>query len=106
MLYEYEIQKEGYKAKICVDIGTFNYSSLSYRISRLEILPKGKRKWVTIGEAIRNEHSYRALDFDGRSNYAKEKYLEYVTWEDICAAVDYAYGQIKPEYNKLDFRVI
>ena len=106
MQYEYIVQKEGYKAKICIEVGVYNYSSLSYRMSRLEVLPKGKRKWVTLGETIRDDYSYRKLDFDGRSEFAKERYLKYVTWEDICAAVDYAYEQIKPNYNEIDFRVI
>lgn len=72
----------------------------------MEILPKGKRKWITLGDSIKDEFSYRKLDIDGRNQFAKEKYLQYVTWEEICAAVDYAYEQIKPNYDKIKFRVI
>lgn len=105
-MYEYVVQKESYKAKICVEINTYGYASLNYRILRVEILPKGKRKWFTLVNSIRDEYSYRKLDIDGRNQFAKEKYLKYVTWEEICAAVDHAYEQMKPDYDKVEFRVI
>lgn len=105
-MYEYIVQKESYKVKICVEINTYGYASLNYRILGVEILPKGKRKWITLGDSIKDEFSYRKLDIDGRNQFAKEKYLQYVTWEEICAAVDYAYEQIKPNYDKIKFRVI
>ena len=106
MLKEYIVQKEEYKAKIIVGILHFSLSDLTYRISDLEILPKGKRKWISIGTDIRDEYAYRVLDFDGRSQYAKEQYLKYVSWEDLCAAVDHAYAQLKPDYEHVDFRIL
>lgn len=105
-MYEYIVQKESHKAKICVEVNTYGYQTLNYRISRVEILPKGKRKWIAVGESIRDEYAYRKLDFDGKNQYAKEKYLQYVTWEDICVALDYAHEQMKPDYDKVEFRVI
>ena len=106
MFEEYIVQKEEYRAKIIVGILNFSLSGLTYKISDLEILPKGKRKWISIGRELRDQYAYRVLDFDERSQYAKEQYLKYVSWEDICAAVDYAYAQLKPDYEKLDFRIL
>lgn len=105
-MFEYLVQKESYKAKIRVDVNTYGYTTFNYRISSVEILPKGKRKWITLGASIRDDYSYRILDIDGRNQYAKEKYLQYVTWEEICAALNYAHEQMKPDYDRVEFRVI
>ena len=106
MRYEYIVQKEANKVKIDVEMIAFGSSDFRYRISDLSILPKGRRKWISLGAPIRDEYAYRILDFDGRSQYAKEKFLQYVSWEDICAAVDYAYAQLKPDYEHVDFRIL
>lgn len=105
MVYEYNLQKWDYKAKIFVDITDYNYTKFEYVIRGLKILPKGKRKWISIGEQIRDSYEYRDTHASQRSAYVEEKFLEYVTRQDICDAVDYAYMQIKPEYDNITFKV-
>ena len=106
MRCEYMVQKDGYKAKIFVTVPNFDFSDLNYRISDVSILPKGKRKWISIGEDIRERYAYRVLDIERRHQYAKEQYLQYVSWEDMCAALEFAYARLKPDYENIDFIVI
>lgn len=106
MQYEFIIQKETYKAKITVYPAEYGYGEWKYSILNLSILPKGKRKWISVTHDISDRYDYRNLEFNSedRQRYILERYLEYVTEEDIRNAVNYAYEQLKPELNKIEFR--
>lgn len=106
MQYEFIVQKETYKAKIAVVPAEYGYGEWKYRIYNLSILPKGKRKWISVTHDISDRYDYRNLKFNSedRQRYILERYLEYVTEEDIQNAVNYAYEQLKPELNKIEFR--
>ena len=112
VLYEPEIpQNTGNIARLCACTGASLYlvGKLGFALTDKYTKRAGLDYWDSVN--IRQVPSLEELfeEFPNEEKYflqMKEKYLEYVTWEDICAAVDYAYGQIKPEYNKLDFRVI
>lgn len=106
MLYEFIVQKETYKAKIAVSPLECGYSEWKYLICNMSILPKGKRKWISVTHDISDRYDYRNLKFNSedRQRYILERYLEYVTEEDIQNAVNHAYEQLKPELNKIEFR--
>ena len=105
MNFEFITQKEGYKAKIIISFGEYSFSELKYSICDLSILPKGKRKWVSVTRDISDRYDYRNLEFNSedRQKYIKERYLKYVTEEDIRSAVSYTYEQLSPELNKIVF---
>ena len=106
MRYEFIVQKETYKAKIAVEPAEYGYGEWKYRIYDLSILPKGKRKWISVTHDISDRYDYRNLEFNSedRQKYIKERYLKYVTEEDIRSAVSYTYEQLSPELNKIVFR--
>ncbi len=105
MRHNYEIQKDGYKVDIVVDVYTTDFKEVSYRIVNVGIKEKGKRKFDYISHRIHESYEYRRRDYDEREAYAREKYLEYITEEDVKNALEYAYSQMKPDISKVVYRV-
>jgi len=105
MRHNYEVQKEGYKLDIVVDVYTTDHREVSYRIVDVGIKEKGKRKFEYISHRIHESYEYRRRDYNEREAYAKEKYLEHITEEDVKNALEYAYSQMKPDISKVIYRV-
>lgn len=103
-MFEYIIQKDGYKVKIIVRISC-DYSKVNYRISDILTLPKGKRKWLSTAGFIIDDYSYRRLGQTHREAYVKERYLKICTIEDIENAVNAAYNKNKPSADNVMFGV-
>lgn len=102
---EYIIERADKKIKIVVKIvaGYCSSNIVDYRITDILILPKGKRKWLSVSSSIRDDYSYRRLDTDGRREFIKNKFLSYVSIEEIEKAVQIAYDGIKPQTDKFDY---
>lgn len=104
MNYQYEIKNSDRKIRITVDV-SYTYTEFIYRLCNVEILQKGKRKWMSVTYPIRDCHKYRALDRDGRSEYVKQEILKYCSEDDIKNAFIYAYSQISPDLCKVEYCV-
>ena len=78
MVKEIIFEKEDYKCKVGAEINE-NF----YRFAWLSILPKRKRKWQNVSKSWSDCYQYRKLNFDEKREYLKNKYLEYLTPEDI-----------------------
>lgn len=104
-MIEYEIKKPSYKIKIVVDV-YFDYHAVRYTVRDVLTCAKGKRKWLSSANLIRDRHEYRSLDLDKKSDYAKAEYLKICTEDDIAAALRFAYEKMKPNEGNTTFRVI
>ena len=105
MRIENIIQKKTYKVKITIEIFTnFSINNVQYQVVRFEMVEKGKRKWIDFFDKWRNEYPYRNTEYDKRSDYLKNKMLEYCTIEDIKDSIDKAYQCAAPNYDEIVFR--
>ena len=85
MRKEVIIEKENCKYKVAVRLYGADYYSnkICYRFEYLMVLPKGKRKWRELSRRWSDSYEYRRTPYEERSEYIKNKYLEYLTQDDI-----------------------
>lgn len=105
MKYEYEFQRDEKKFVVEVEVYTIDHRGIEYRIVDVGFKDKGKRKYNYISHPIHESWEYRRRDYSEREAYAREKYLEYITEEDVKNALEYAYSQMKPDISKVVYRV-
>lgn len=106
MRHEYIVDKGSHKVCIMVEAYSDFNSPMIYKVCDIGIKAKGKRKFNFIAHEITNRYDYRKRDYEGREEYVRGKYLEYVTLEDIHNAVEYAYSKMKPNIDHVKFSAI
>ena len=106
MKHEYIVDKESHKVCIVIEAYSNFNSPMIYRVCDIGIKEKGKRKFNFIARQITDRWEYRHRDRIGRDEYVREKYLEYVTIEDIQNAVEHAYSKMKPNIDHVEFSAI
>ena len=100
MRIEHIVQKDGYKVKVIVEVLQF-YSQvgISFVIRDVQYLPQKKRKWLSVGQEVKDSYGYCRVKGDEEKKTAlfMEKFLEYCTEEDMHTAIQVAYEAIKPD---------
>lgn len=103
-MYEIIIDKGDCKYKLKVRIlAGISYSDFGYQLCGLFALPKRKRKWYKISDEWREDYEYRRTEYDKRNDYIKNKYLEYLTQDDIDNALNQVYEKLSPQKENTNY---
>lgn len=91
------------KSEITILVGAYDsYDNIIIRIEDIYIREYRKQKRISIRSKYSDDYKYRNLDSKGRDEYLKQKYLTYVSEEQLKQAVLNAWEMIKPATDNLD----
>lgn len=85
------------KTKLKIIAYTYDYyGDMNYRFEVHICLPN-KRTWNTLCST--DDYMWRKLDTAGKKTYELNKYLEYLTKEEILSCVKELWQKMEPDYN-------
>ncbi len=91
------------KSEVTILVGVHDlYNKITVRIEDVEIREYRKQKKISIRSKYTDDYEYRVLDTEGRCGYLKQKYLKYVTEEQLKQSVLNAWEMFRPTINNLD----
>ena len=103
-MYEIIIDKGDCKYKLKIRILTgIAYSDFGYQLCGLYTLPKRKRRWHSMSDEWRGDCEYRRTEYDKRDDFIKNKYLEYLTQDDIDCALNQVYEKLLPRKENTNY---